>query len=237
MFNKRLDSFISKYDVLSESQYGFRSNRSTSMALIELLEKLTNSIDDKKITVGVFIDLKKAFDTINHKLLLKKLEFYGIRGIVLKWVESYLSNRKQYVYFNGIRSDQLQIKCGVPQGSILGPQFFILYINDICNCSNILQFILFADDTNIFYSSSQYEVISAVISHELSNLRTWFALNKLSSNVLKTNYMIFTKKIVCDNINIVFDNQPLDRVHTTKFLGVIIDDKLSWHHHITYVCK
>ena len=123
--------------------------------------------------------------------------------------------------------------------SILGPKFFILYINDIdiCDCSNILPFILFADDTDILYSSSQYEVLSAVISHELSNLRTCFALNKLSLNVLKTNYMIFTNKLVCNNINIVFDNQPVDRVHTTKFMRVIIDDKLFWHHHIAYVCS
>ena len=237
LFNNRLDSFITKYDILSKSQYGFRSNRSTSMALVELLEKMTNSIDDKKITVGVFIDLKKAFDTIDHKLLLKKMEFYGIRGIVLKWVESYLANRKQYVCMNSSRSDLLQIRCGVPHGSILGPKFFILYINDICNCSNILQFILFADDTNIFYSSSQYETLSTIISHELSNLKIWFALNKLSLNVLKTNYMVFSSKTVFKNINIVFDEQLIERVHTTKFLGVIIDDKLSWHHHIAYVCK
>ena len=149
----------------------------------------------------------------------------------------YLSNRKQYVYLNGTRSDLSHIKCGVPQGSILGPKFFILYINDICNCSNVLQFILFVDDTNIFYLSSQYEVLSTVISHELSNLRTWFALNKLSLNVLKTNYMIFTNKTACNNINIIFDKQLIVRAHITKFLGVVIVDKLSWHHHIAYVCK
>ena len=185
LFNKRLDSFISRFDILSKCQYGFRSNRSTSMALIELLEKLTNSLDDKKVTVGVFIDLKKAFDTIAHKLLLRKLEFYGVRGLALNWVESYLQNRKQYIYMNGTRSDLLQIKCGVPQGSILGPKFFILYINDICNVSKLLQFILFADDTNIFYSTSQFETLSALISNKLSKLVTWFALNKLSLNVLK----------------------------------------------------
>ena len=100
-----------------------------------------------------------------------------------------------------------------------------------------MQVILFADDTNIFYSSSKFEILSTVISHELANLRTWFALNKLSLNVLKTNYMIFTNKYVCNNINIVFDQQLIERVHTTKFLGVFIDDKLSWHHHIAYVCK
>ena len=237
LFNKRLDSFITKHNILSKCQYGFRSNRSTSMALIELLEKLTNSIDDKKLTVGVFIDLKKAFDTIDHKLLLKKLEFYGVRGLVLKWVESYLDSRKQYVNMNGTRSDLLQIKCGVPQGSILGPQLFILYINDICNVSKLLQFILFADDTNIFYSSSQYETLSTVVSTELSKLQTWFALNKLSLNISKTNYMLFTRKNVSNRIDIVFDGKQIERVHTTKFLGVIIDDKLSWQHHVSHVCK
>ena len=108
---------------------------------------------------------------------------------------------------NSSRSDLLQIKCGVPQGSIVGPKFLKLYINDICNCSNILQFTLFADDTNIFYSSSQYEAFSTAISRELSNLKIWFALNKLSLNVLKTNYMVFSSKTACKNINIVFDKQ------------------------------
>ena len=112
----------------------------------------------------------------------------------------------------------------------------MLYINDICNCSNILQFILFTDDTNIFYSCSQYEASSTVISGELSNLKIWFALNKLSLNVLKIDYMVFSSKTVYKNINIVFDEQLIERVHTTKFLGVIIDDKLSWHHRIVYVC-
>ena len=141
------------------------------------------------------------------------------------------------MYLNDTKSDLLKIACGVPQGSICGPKFFILYINDICNCSNVLQFILFADDTNIFYSSSQYEILSTVISHELANLGTWFALNKLSLNVLKTNYMIFTNKNACNNINIIFDQQLIERVRTTKCLVVVIDDKLSWHYHIAYVYK
>ena len=134
-FNNKLVSFIEKYNILSGNQYGFRTKHSTSLALIELLENLSTSIDRKNKTV--LVDLKKAFDTIDHSLLIRKLEFYGIRGKALSWVKSYLDNRKQYVHFDGVNSSLLKILCGVPQGSILGPNLFILYINDICNVSKI----------------------------------------------------------------------------------------------------
>ena len=103
-----------------------------------------------KVSIGIFIDLKKAFHTIDHSILLKKLQFYGIRGTAYKWLESYLENRKQYVSINGINSECNDVICGVPQGSILGPKLFILYINDLCNSSLLLKFVLFADDTNPF---------------------------------------------------------------------------------------
>ena len=146
LFNKRLDEFIDKFEILCESQYGFRSNRSTSHAILELMENVTNALDRKQSVIGIFIDLKKAFDTINHNLLLSKLEYYGIRGLSNKWLHSYLCNRKQYVVIEDTESDLLSVQCGVPQGSILGPKLFILYINDLANISDILQLILFADD-------------------------------------------------------------------------------------------
>ena len=166
-FNNRLDNFIESCNILSDSQYGFRSNRSTALALIDLVENLTKELDNKKITVGVFIDLKKAFDTIDHSLLIKKLEYYGIRGVPLNWLKSYLDHRKQYVHFNGTDSYLQEVVCGVPQGSILGPKLFILYINDICNISNILKVILFADDTNSFCTGSNLKEICQVITSEL----------------------------------------------------------------------
>ena len=209
----------------------------TALALIDLVENLTKELDKKKITVGVFIDLKKAFDTIDHSLLIKKLEFYGIRGVPLNWLESYLDHRKQYVHFNDTDSYLQDVVCGVPQGSILGQKLFILYINDICNTSNVLKFILFADDTNSFCTGSNLKEICQVITSELEKLNIWFSLNKLSLNVTKTNYMVFGKKNNNSSEIIKFNNHTIERMSTAKFLGVIVDEKLNWSFHVSHVCK
>ena len=193
LFVKRLDIFLDKFEVLHSSQYGFQKNRSTSVALLDLIESITNAIDNKKATIGIYIDLKKAFDTIDHKLLLNKLEKYGIRGNANNWVRSYLDNRLQFVHYNGCNSDFLRVVCGVPQGSILGPKLFILYINDICNVSEIFKYVLFADDTNIFCSDNNLHNLMMTVNKELKKLCDWFAVNKLSLNLNKTNYMIFNK--------------------------------------------
>jgi hypothetical protein len=236
LFVKRLDNFIDKFNLLDKSQYGFRANSSTSLALLELTEEITNALDDKKTTIGVYIDLKKAFDTIDHGILLKKLEQYGIRGASNSWVMSYLSNRLQFVNYNDYDSNLLQVVCGVPQGSILGPKLFILYINDICNVSKILKLILFADDTTLFCSDKNINNLVTIINSELEKLCVWFALNKLSLNVSKTNYMLFSNcKNNIPNVGIFMKNCKIDRVHVTKFLGVQIDENLDWNHHIWYV--
>ena len=146
MFNNRIISFIEKKQIFHNSQYGFRSNHSTFMAWTEYMENITNAIDNSKCSISVFIDLKKAFDTIDHSILLDKLNYYGIRGLANKWIRSYLSNRYQYVVINNSHSEYRKIVCGVPQGSILGPTLFLLYIIDIVCASKQLKFILFADD-------------------------------------------------------------------------------------------
>ena len=152
--HKRLNDFLETNDVLHNLQFGFRQKHSTSHALISLTEKIKQTIDKGNLACGVFIDLKKAFDTVNHTILLQKLEHYGIRGIPLQWFKSYLTGRKQYVSVCGNTSETLEIKCGVPQGSVLGPLLFLLYINDLAKVSKKLTFFLFADDTNIHYESS-----------------------------------------------------------------------------------
>ena len=175
-----------------------------------------------------FLDLSQAFDTVDHSILLDKLHCYGIRGVAYNWIPSYFSNRFQYVSVNNITSNHLPICCGVPQGSILGPLLFVIYINDLSMISCVIELILFADDTNLFLHGISLSSLELRLNRELENLSTWFKVNMLSLNPKKTNYMIFTQKTnVTDTLmNIKTDNVPIQKVHQTRFLGVIINDKL-----------
>ena len=179
-----------KNDIINPSQYGFRENMSTSYALTMLINEITSSLNNKMYSIGVFIDLKKAFDTVDE-LLCEKMYFYGIRGVAHNWISSYLSIRSQFVCYNEVHSDLLHISCGVPQGSILGPKLFILYINDLCNISRLVKYILFADDTNLFCADKNINQLVTTVSTVLDKLCIWFAVNKLSLNVSKTSYMLF----------------------------------------------
>ena len=164
---KRLYDFLELHNILYNFQFGFRASHSINHALISLTERIKNSLGNRRIGCSIFLDLQKAFDSVNHEILLKKLEHYGIRGIALAWFCSYLSNRKQYVSVNGHNSTNLKVACGVPQGSVLGPLLCLIYINDIPNTSSKLAFYLFADDTSIYFESGHLEQLQKVM-----NLRT-----------------------------------------------------------------
>ena len=234
LFDLRMEKFINKHNILHDCQFGFRAGRSPSMALLSLIEYITTSLDEHKHAVGVFMDIKKAFDTIDHNILLKKINHYGLRGIVSKWICSYLENRSQYVQFNGMKSGLQNVTSGVPQGSILGPKLFLLYINDICNVSNILHFILYADDTNVFYKHENIDMMCKIVSVELDKLSTWFALNKLALNIAKTNFMIFSNHKSIEH-SFSIDGVNLQKVDSLTFLGVCIDRQITWKDHITYI--
>ena len=185
--------------------------------------------------IGVTLNFSKAFDTIQNNILLKKLYSYGIREITLKLIKSYLTNRQQFVTINNSRSTSKTVTCGVPQGSVLGPLFFLLIINDLPNVSDKLFSILFADDTSVFIEGKN---IDEVIGTELAKLTVWLATNKLTLNIKKSNFMIFHRaRIKWSTITtpLLLNGITLERLSLTKFLGVIIDDKLSFIRHITYI--
>ena len=178
--------------------------------------------------MGVFLDLFKAFNTVNHAVLLHKLQHYRIRGIVLEWFINYLQSRKQAVKYKTTKSDSLTISCGVPQGSVLGPLLILIYINDISKCSQILSFILFADDTNLFLTHHDLEILIRILNEELKKVALWLTANELSLNVNKIHLMIFKtrKKRLNYNANVISNESSIEKVKYTKFLGIIIDEEL-----------
>ena len=240
MYNK-IFKFLTKNKLIYKNQFGFQKNTSTEHAILRLVDHITKSFSEGKFTLGVFIDLSKAFDTVDHSILLNKLEYYGINGVTKKWFESYLKNRKQCVaYDNGKVTELLDVTCGVPQGSILGPLLFLIYVNDLYKASNELTPIMFADDTNIFISDKNIPKLFLKMKGELEKLSVWFKANKLSINVKKTKYSIFhptnKKKYTIENLpKLKLDDIEITRDFVTKFLGVMIDETLSWKPHIDSV--
>ena len=226
-------------NILFNNQFGFRRKKSTTHAIINQLEYLYNNIDNDNYIFSLFLDFRKAFDSVDHNLILSKLHFYGFRGIIHDWLKSYLSNRKQFTSVGNSNSSMLKITHGVPQGSILGPLLFLIFINDLPNVSSYFKFVLYADDSTLSTSFSENEIISIKdkINHELILLNNWLVSNKISVNATKTKYIIFSYrsnvKIRLGNLNI--GNEIISEANSIKFLGVFLDNQLKFNIHTNYI--
>ncbi|CAG4940655.1 unnamed protein product [Colias eurytheme] len=247
--NRRLLNYLDKQNLISDRQFGFRKGKSTEDAAMLLTNSVASHIQNGEQALAVFIDLAKAFDTISPSLLIKKLESVGIRGLALDWFSSYLTNRKQYVKIDGIASEVLPIKFGVPQGSILGPTLFTLYINEIVNLPlNSAQIISYADDTAIIFHSNGWDEVYKLAESGLQTLAKALDRNLLTLNIKKTKLIAFSKTQASkpnQNLQVKFHtcNNPelnncdqnctiVERVKTIRYLGIILDENLSFKSHI-----
>ncbi len=245
MMHARMMAFINKYEILYECQFGFRKNFSTSMAVLDVINMIQKELYDDNFVLGVFMDLQKAFDTITFDTLLSKLEHYGFRGFTASWFTSYLVGRSQYTVVNGNDSLTKIITCGIPQGTVLGPLFFLLYINDIPNSVKHSRIKLFADDSNLFIVSNNLDTLFSTANEEVDTLSSWIAANKLFINYDKTNYMLFQpskfQRKGLSNVTILpplsITGHVIQRVHVVKYLGIYIDENLTWIDHISYLMK
>ena len=236
MYNT-IAKFLETKRTIHDCQFGFRTNHSTQHAIITLVDKITKSVDSGDIVINLFVDFRKAFDTVSHPIFVKKLHAYGIRGNILELCANYLEYRKQFVTLDGEKSETKHITCGIPQGSILGPLFFIAYMNDIFHASKNLFNILYADDTSILLSGSDLQKLVREMNTELELISEWLKANKLTLNIDKTYYMASHRgrRKFKNSIELVINDMKIRETKSIKYLGVIIDSKLNWIDHITYV--
>ena len=231
----RMYSFLDKNHILSNTQYGFRKKRSTESALINYVNNIHEGLNKKRYVTSIFMDLSKAFDVIYHTILKQKLEHYGFRGIFLEFILSYVQDRQYFVSTNGFKSPIKTVNIGVPQGSILGPLLFLIYVNDMKNSSNILHFLQYADDSTTTFSSNNLNNCLDVMKIECNKVLEWLIANKLIINLNKTFIMIFTNRKRQANISIDINNHTIKEINECKFLGVMLDSKLKWQSHINHI--
>ena len=235
--HNRIYNHCNDNNLLDKKQGGFRPNYSTSSTTAFFINDIYNAMNKNEITIAVYIDAMKAFDTVNHNILLKKFEFFGILGKNANWVKNYLSNRKQCTFANNVLSKEEVITCGVPQGSVCGPLLFLLYINDISKVLEHSKVSLYADDTVLYYSADKVEDAISVIQEDLLLLSNWCNKNRLTINCKKTKYCAYGMRSMVKKSNTVdmilsLNNTVIEKVCSYKYLGFILDDQLNFHKHI-----
>ena len=236
-----LSRHVETHQIISPAQFGFRKGFSTDLALQSLVTPIYNAFDRDEFALAVFLDLSKAFDSLDIEILLNKLQMYGINDTAQKWFRSYVTKRIQYTKWNTAISNHIDINCGVPQGTILSPLLFSLYVNDFPLIPAYSNSILFADDSNLFITDKNIEILFDRMNHDLSLLNQWFIANKLTLNLGKTHYVLFSrrKKPVCMNPSsyLKIENSVIERQTETIFLGVTVDQHLEWNLQTRAVCN
>lgn len=233
----RLEQFIINNNIVHKNQFGFVTKSSTLAASTQLMNYIDSNLDKKNVVGCLFIDLKKAYDSINLSTLLKKLEQTGINNIALNLFKSYHSNRYQYVQINGEKSQQQQIKNGVVQGSMLSAPEFSIYINEMFYLNLCGEVQMYADDAIVMFSCENIEMLMTQMEGDMITINQWLKINHLELNFDKSNFMIFDKNIEYNNISnyLKIDNKEIKRIYTVKYLGLLIDSKLTWNQHINKI--
>ena len=240
--HNRIYNHCNDNNLLDEKQGGFRPNHSTISTTAFYINDIYEAMNNNEITIAVYIDAMKAFDTVNHEILLKKLKYFGIKGKNAKWIKNYLANRKQCTFANDITSDQKVISCGVPQGSVCGPLLFLLYINDISKVLKHCKVSLYADDTVLYHSTHDINEAFNYVQEDLVRLSEWCNINKLTINCKKTKYCLYgmrsiVKKSKTQDMIVSLNNTVLEKVCSYKYLGFILDDHLNFNKHVKELTK